>query len=98
MGSYGRVGNDWRKCRRCKEEREEPHWQRRIEKSIGKWRKDLYKVEELRKSEKLNDEAMEKLDKKYNLVEKGCFSMSTFLKNKIQTGSIKIKHFENKAQ
>ena len=55
-------------------------------------------MEELRKSEKLNDEAMEKLDKKYNLVEKGCFSMSTFLKNKIQTGSIKIKNFENKVQ
>ena len=88
----GKVGDGKRK------EKKKTHWQRRIEKSIGKWRKNLYKVKELRKSEKLNDEAMEKLDKKYNLLEKGCFSMSTFLKNKIQTGSIKIKHFENKAQ
>ena len=52
----------------------------------------------MRKSEKLNDEAMEKLDKKYDLLQKGCLSVSTFLKNKIQTGSIKIKNFENKVQ
>ena len=60
--------------------------------------KDLGKVEELRKSGKLNDEAMEKLDKKHSLLEKGCLSVSTFLKNEIQTGSIKIKNFENKVQ
>ena len=55
-------------------------------------------MEESRKSGTLNDEAMEKLDKKYNLLEKGCLSVSMFLKNKIQTGSIKIKNFENKVQ
>ena len=49
-------------------------------------------MEELRKSGKLNDEAMEKVDKKYNLLQ------SMFLKNKIQTRSIKIKNFENKVQ
>ena len=52
----------------------------------------------MRKSWKLNDEAIEKLSKKYNLLEKGCLSMSAFLKNKIQIGSIKIKNFENKVQ
>ena len=81
-----------------REEKKKPHSQRRIEKSIGKWRKYLGRVEELRKTGKLNDEAIEKLDKKYNLLEKGCFSVSTFLKNKIQTGSIKIKKIENKVQ
>ena len=55
-------------------------------------------MEELKKSGKLNDEAMEKLIKKYNLLEKRCLSVSTFLQNKIQTGSIKIKNFENKLQ
>ena len=55
-------------------------------------------MEKLRKSGKLNDEAMEKLDKIYNLLEKGYLLVSTFLKNKIQTRSIKIKNFENKVQ
>ena len=55
-------------------------------------------MEELRKNKKLNDEAMEKLDKKYNLLEKGCLSLSMLLKNKIQSGSIKIKNFEKKLQ
>ena len=81
-----------------RKEKKKRHWQRRIEKNIGEWTKDLGRVEELRKSGKLNDEAMEKLDKKYNLLEKGCLSVSTFLKNKIQTGSIKIKNFENKVE
>ena len=54
--------------------------------------------EELRKSGKLNDEATEKLDKKCNLLEKGCLSVNTFLKNKMQTKSIKIKNFEDKMQ
>ena len=54
---------------------------------MGEWKKDLGRVEELSKSGKLNDEAMEKVDKKYNLLQ------STFLKNKIQTRSIKIKKF-----
>ena len=55
-------------------------------------------MEELKKSEKLNDEAMKKLDKKYNVLEKGYLLVSMFLKNKIQTGNIKIKNFENKMQ
>ena len=88
----GKVGDGNRK------EKKKSHWQQRIGKSIGEWRKDLDRVEESRKSGTLNDEAMEKLDKKYNLLEKGCLSVSMFLKNKIQTGSIKIKNFENKVQ
>ena len=55
-------------------------------------------MEELKKSGKLNDEAMKKLDKKYNVLEKGYLLVSMFLKNKIQTGNIKIKNFENKMQ
>ena len=52
----GKVGDGKRK------EKKKPHWQWRIEKSIGEWRKDLGRVEQLRKSEKLNYEPMEKLD------------------------------------
>ena len=60
----GKVGDRKRK------EKKKPHWQRRIEKSIGELGKDLDRVEGLRKSGKLNDEAMEKLHKKFNLLEK----------------------------
>ena len=73
----GKVGDGKRK------EKKKPHWQQRIEKSIDEWRKDLGRLEELRKCGKLMYEAMEKLDKKYSLLEKGYFSVSTFLKNKI---------------
>ena len=60
----GKVGDGKRK------EKKKPHWQRRIEKSIGELGKDLGRVEGLRKSGKLNDETMEKLHKKFNLLEK----------------------------
>ena len=63
----GKVGDAKRK------EKKKPHWNQRTEKSVGEWRKDLGRVEELKKSEKLNDEAAEKLDKKYSLLEKGSF-------------------------
>ena len=82
----GKVGDGKRK------EKKKPHWQQRIEKSIGEWRKDLAWVEQLKRSGKFNDETMGKLDKKYNLLEKGCLSVSTFLKNKIRTISNKIKN------
>ena len=82
----GKVGDGKRK------EKKKPHWQQRIEKSISEWRKDLGRVEDLKRSGKFNDETMEKLDKKYNLLEKGCLSVSMFQQNKIQTGSIKIKN------
>ena len=36
-------------------------------------------MKELRKNGKLNDETMEKLDKKYNLLEKGCLSVSEYV-------------------
>ena len=63
----GKVGDAKRK------EKKKPHWHQRTEKSVGEWRKDLGRVEELKKSGKLNDEAAEKLDKKYSLLEKGSF-------------------------
>ena len=39
-----------------RKEKKIPQWQQRIEKSIGEWRKDLGRLEKLRKSGKLNDE------------------------------------------
>ena len=85
----GMIGGKVRDGKR--KEKKKPHWQQRIEKSISEWRKDLGRVEDLKRSGKFNDETMEKLDKKYNLLETGCLSVSMFQQNKIQTGSIKIK-------
>ena len=82
----------------CKKKREKgkPYWQRRVEKNIVEWRKDLGRVEELRKGVDLKSDVKARLDKKYDLVEKGCLSVVTLLKNKIQSGSLKIKHFTEK--
>ena len=45
---------------------------------------------------KLKDEVMSRLVEKYHLLEKGCLAVVTLLKNKIQSGSVKIKHFTEK--
>ena len=45
---------------------------------------------------KLKDEVMSSLVEKYHLLEKGCLAVVTLLKNKIQSGSVKIKHFTEK--
>ena len=77
-------------------EKGEPFWQRRGVRNIVEWRKDLGRVEEVRKGTKLKDEVMLRLVDKYGLFEKGCLAVVTLLKNKIQSGSVKIKHFTEK--
>ena len=73
-----------------------PRWQRRIEKSIEMWRGHLSQVEEIRKGKKVGEKVWKELDRKYGLTERGALSVSTFLKNKIQAGSTKIRWFEEK--
>ena len=79
-----------------KKEKGKPFWQRRVERSISEWRKDLGRVEEIRKGNKVKETVFKQLNRKYDLVEKGCLSVSTLLKNKIQAGSVKIKYFTEK--
>ena len=71
-------------------------WQRRVERTIVERRKDLGRVEEVRKGTKLKDRVMHRLVDKYDLLEKGCLAVVTLLKNKIQSGSVKMKHFTEK--
>ena len=73
-----------------------PYWMRRVEKNISEWRKDLGRVEELRRGTVLKQGVMSRLNNKYDLAEKGCLSVTTLLKNKIQAGSVKIKYFTDK--
>ena len=74
----------------------DPWWKRRIEKSIVMWRGYLSKVEQIRKGPKVSDKVRAELERKYQLTERGAISVSTFLKNKIQAGSTKIRWQEDK--
>ena len=79
-----------------KSEEKKPWWQRRLENSIKVWRKELSQVEEVRKGTKINSKTRAGLEKKYQLTDRGAISVSTFLKNKIQAGSTKIRWFVEK--
>ena len=79
-----------------KAEQKKPHWQRRIERKIVVWRKDLSKVEEVRKGSNVSEKVRKVLDRRYELTERGAASVSTFLKGKIQAGSTKIRWFVEK--
>ena len=72
----------------------EPWWKRRIEGSIVQWRKDLSKVEELRRGRwKPLDSERKRLDRLYGLTEKGAKDVSAFLKSKIHSGSVKVQRY-----
>ena len=73
-----------------------PFWQRRIEGSIVRWRQHLNQVEAIRKGNVVGDKVRKELDRKYQLTERGAWCVSTFLKNKIQAGSTKIRWYEDK--
>ena len=75
---------------------QKPMWQRRIESSIVMWRKHLNQVEAIRKGSVVGEKVRKELDRKYQLTERGALCVSTFLKNKIQAGSTKIRWFEDK--
>ena len=73
-----------------------PWWQRRIERSIEMWRGHLSQVEEIRRGQKVGEKVRAVLERKYQLTERGAVSVSTFLKNKIQAGSTKIRWYVDK--
>ena len=63
-----------------------PCWQRRVEKNIRDWRKDLGRVEEMRKGVELKSGVKSRLNHKYDLLEKGCLSVATLLKTEFIQG------------
>ena len=79
-----------------KAEVRKPWWQRRIEQSIEVWRRHLSQVEEIRNGKVLGEKVRKELEAKYDLTERGALSVSTFLKNKIQAGSTKIRWYVEK--
>ena len=80
-----------RKRKGKKSEKMKPRWQRRIESSIVEWRKDLSRVEELRKGKVLRSKVMDGLVRRYDIIEKGAGTVATLLRGKIQSGSMKIR-------
>lgn len=76
-------------------EMNKPWWQKRIESSIVDWRKDLARVEEMRKGTTLGRKVLDRLKRKYQVVEKGTVAVAALLKGKIQSGKTKIRWYVN---
>ena len=95
MGAYvvaERLGMKGRKKGK-KMERKKPRWQRRIEKSIKNWRKDLSRIQEIRRGVLNDRKIINELNRKYQVTEKGTLSICTLLKRKIESGSTKIRWY-----
>ena len=68
------LGKIKKKAEGKNKEKDKPFWKRRVERNIVEWRKDLGRVEEVRKGTKLKDKAMRRLIDKYDLLEKWCLA------------------------
>ena len=78
---------------------EEPFWKRRIKRNIETWRKDLSKIEEVRKGNmRLKQRERERLNRKYQLEERGTLYASGMLKQKIKAGGVKVKRYDDRCQ
>ncbi|XP_037776982.1 uncharacterized protein LOC119573954 [Penaeus monodon] len=78
---------------------EEPFWKTRIKQSIETWRKDLSKIEEIRRGNmRLKQRERERFNRKYRLEENGTLCISDILKQKIKAGAIKIKRYDERCQ
>ena len=73
-----------------------PQWQRRIERNLLVWRRHLSQIEEIRRGKAINERSREELERKYKLTDRGALTVSTFLKNKIQAGTTKIRWHEER--
>ena len=82
-----------------RKKKEEPYWKRRIQTNIARWRKDLSKIEEVKRGElKLKLKEGQDMNRKYQLEEKGTTQVTDVLKQKIRSGSAKIKKYEDRCK
>ena len=78
---------------------EEPFWKRRIKRNIETWRKNLSKIEEVRKGNmRLKQRERGRLNRKYQLEERGTLYVSGMLKQKIKAGGVKVKRYDDRCQ
>ena len=81
-----------------RQKKKDPWWKRRIERSIVQWRKDLSKIEELRRGRwKPSESERKRMDKLYDLTEKGAKDVGAFLKSKVHSGSVKLQRYLKKS-
>ena len=73
-----------------------PYWQRRLEESIARWRKDIDRIGEIRGGATLTMRAREELERRYGLLENGASSVCAMLREKIRAGSVKVRNFVGK--
>ena len=78
---------------------DEPFWKRRVKRNIDTWRKDLSKIEEVRRGNmKLKQRKRDRLNRKYHLEERGTMYVSGMLKQKIKAGGRKVKRYDERCQ
>jgi len=73
-----------------------PWWQRRLEGSIQQWRKDLGRLTEIKNGKSLKKKALDELERRYQLSERGTRTVTVFLETKVKAASSKIKFFVEK--
>ena len=82
-----------------RKKKEEPYWKRRIQTNIARWRKDISKIEEVKRGKlKLKLKDWQDMNRKYQLEEKGTTQVADVLKQKIRSGSAKIKKYEDRCK
>ena len=70
---------------------EKPFWKRRVKRNIDTWRKDLSKIEAVRRGNMdLKQRERDWFSRKYHLEERGTLYLSGMLKEKIKAGGMKI--------
>ena len=79
---------------------DEPFWKRRVKRNIDTWRKDLSKIEEVRRgNKKLKQRERDRLNRKYHLEERWTMYVSGMLKHqKIKAGGMKVKRYDERCQ
>ena len=74
-----------------------PYWQRRLEVSIVRWRKDIGRIEELKAGGKLAKRVLDELERRYGMLNNGLTAVSALVREKIRAGSLKIRNFIGKS-
>ena len=77
--------------------RKEPWWKRRIGRNINEWRKDLGRLEARRKGQfEFEGREMERMNRKYDLGNRGNIGVIEMLKQKIHSGATKVRRFDER--
>ena len=71
-----------------------PWWLRRLDRNLEVWRRDLARVNEVARGNRLKQTSIEELERRYQLKIKGTQSVISLLKGKITAASTKIRLYK----